>query len=91
MGNGTEGTEEATRPKPGAISQQEIEKRFLYRIANDMANKQKHAALADEFIIAAKAITAMCPTGRALSCALTALEESALWAHQAIDVHETYK
>lgn len=89
MGNGTEGTEEA--PRKPAPSNREIASRFLYRVANDMANKQKHAAVSDALIIAAGKLLTELPEGRAKSCALTALEEAALWAHQSIDVHETYK
>ena len=88
MGNGTEGTDEAIRRGPSVA---EIEKRFLYRIANDMANKQRHADVATHFISTATVLATILPQGRALSCALTALEEAALWAHQAIDMHETYK
>lgn len=87
MGNGTEGTDEAPR-RPGVPTDEELRKRFFYHPPRDKEAIDNHAAVSQMTFALAQSLCSMCPPGRNLSLALTALEEVRMRANAAIAVDD---
>lgn len=87
MGNGTEGTDEAPR-RSGVPSVEELRKRFFFHPPRDDEAKFKHSQVSKLAFDHACELVLLCPPGRNLALALTALEEVRMRANAAIAVDD---
>jgi len=89
VGNGTEGTEEHPRRHSGtAPTPEELRKRFFYRPPRDEEAIASHAQVSELTYQLARMLCVLCPPGRNLSLALTALEDVRMRANAAIAVDD---
>ncbi len=88
MGNGTESCEERRPPKNAAPTEAELRKRFFFRQPRDMAATQNHAQVSEVTFALATKLCELCPPGRNLALALTALEDVRMRANAAIAVDD---
>lgn len=92
MGNGDQ--RETGEPAPtrvhagGPPSDEELVRRFTYRAPRDEQAKQNHASVSDLTLGLARDLCLLCPPGRNLSLALTALEDVRMRANAAIAVDD---
>ena len=87
MGNGTEGTDEGTKPprNPNAApTEAELRKRFFYHPPRDLHAIASHEAVSARCFELAVFLCNECFAGRNLSLALTALEEVRMRANASI-------
>lgn len=88
MGNGTENDEDRRPAKLCAPTENELHKRFFFhRPRDDEAVRRHELVSALTFELACKLCT-ICPPGRNLALALTALEEVRMRANAAIAVDD---
>lgn len=94
MGNGTEGNQDEMPAPPrrdhqgGPPSEAELRKRFFYRPPRDEEAKIHHGIVSEMTFDLAKKLCRICPPGRNLSLALTALEDVRMRANAAIAVDD---
>lgn len=67
-----------------APTEEELRKRFFYRPARDDQAKRNHEAVSELTFSLAVTLCSICPPGRNLSLALTALEDVRMRANAAI-------
>lgn len=93
MGNGTESDaveQPAPKPRPPVKpSDADLDNRFRYHPPKTNSRVAKHAKVTELTLELAKHIRDICPAGRGLACALTALEEARMWANQALACDST--
>ena len=91
MGNGTEGTEEGRPPRREnrVPSEEELRKRFFYKPPRDQQARDNHEAVSNLTFQLAFNLCSLCPPGRNLSLALTALEDVRMRANAAIAVDDS--
>lgn len=66
------------------MDNQELQGRFSYSKATTVEQSEKHGRVYQEFPIFAEFLNHLIPDSREKSLALTALEESMVWANKAI-------
>ena len=92
MGNGSpEELGEPAKPKakpPLAPTEAELRKRFFFKPPRDDKAVENHQAVSSLSFELALELTKICPPGRQLSLALTALEEVRMRANAAIAVDD---
>jgi hypothetical protein len=91
MGNGTEGTDEGPRRPQAQVAtptHDELRRRFFYRAPRDEQAAADHHAVSHETFELACKLVVLCPPGRNLSLALTALEDVRMRANAAIAVDD---
>jgi hypothetical protein len=85
MGNGTEGTDEGPFNAP-RVSDEELRRRFFYHPPRDQGAIRSHESVSTLTFKLARNLRDICPPGRNLSLALTALEDVRMRANAAIAV-----
>lgn len=89
MGNGTEGNaDEAPAPRGRVPSTDELRRRFFFKPPRDEEAIEHHKLVSDLAFSHAVELVRICPPGRNLSLALTALEEVRMRANAAIAVDD---
>lgn len=88
MGNGTESCEERRPPKNAAPTEAELRKRFFFKPPRDEQAVKNHQDASSLTFALALELTRICPPGRNLALALTALEEVRMRANAAIAVDD---
>lgn len=89
MGNGTEGnSDEQKAPVVRVPDFEDLRKRFFYHPPRDQKAVEAHEAVSHETFVLACLLTQICPPGRNLSLALTALEDVRMRANAAIAVDD---
>ena len=91
MGNGTEGTDDSPSPAPsrGRVpTRDELVRRFTYHPPRDELAKKHHEDVSFLTLGLAIDLCKICPPGRNLSLALTALEDVRMRANAAIAVDD---
>ena len=67
----------------GQVTNDELRKRFGYHRANEQTIPM-HREIRSLFLDLAEELNDLLPEGREKSCALTALQEAAMWSHAAV-------
>lgn len=92
MGDGTESCEERRPPRRehvgGPPTEAELRKRFFFHPPRDKQAIQNHEDVSQSTFALAVKLCAICPPGRNLALALTALEEVRMRANAAIAVDD---
>ena len=90
MGSGTEGTDEGpVTPSRGRVpTREELVRRFTYQKPRDAQAVKNHKTVSTLTLALAIDLCKVCPPGRNLSLALTALEEVRMRANAAIAVDD---
>jgi hypothetical protein len=90
MDNGTEGNsdEQPRKHQGGPPPDAELLRRFTYRAPRDEKARQDHAEVSERTLHLARWLCSICPPGRNLSLALTALEEVRMRANAAIAIDD---
>lgn len=66
---------------------EEIQRRFGYHRVTEKT-LPKHRTIREEFIEIADTLDQLLPDGREKACAMTALQEAAMWANAAVATNE---
>lgn len=90
MGTGSEQEQGNGNPAPAARAPgfDELKRRFLYRAPRDDAARKHHEDVSKLTLALAEELCDICPPGRNLSLALTALEDVRMRANAAIAVDD---
>lgn len=90
MGSGIEGTNEGpvTPPQPKPPSREELRRRFFFHPPRDAEAIKNHESVSELTFALALDLCMLCPPGRNLSLALTALEDVRMRANAAIAVDD---
>lgn len=73
--------------KPRGITQEDLENRFTFHPVKDDEQAAKYEQIRDVAGSFSSMIVGLCPPGREVSLAITAIEEAVMWANAAIARH----
>jgi hypothetical protein len=88
MGNGTEGNSDEQPVRSLTATEAELRKRFFYHPPRDKQAIDNHEVVSEQTFRLAVRLCQICPAGRNLSLALTALEDVRMRANAAIAVDD---